>query len=774
MHAPSRSDSLPHPAAQHRSPSPARAATDPSLPAPGGPGMLSPAGEWAPWAKPRNRRGSIASLNSGVSGASAAPSQAAAAGSPLAGPQPGNRTPSPARPAPAPPPSAVCSAGEEADPARYPVDPTPDELAALYLRGKNRRKANYRDLKILGRGSEGTVKLALKVDTNEKVALKSMPKPNLPAGNPKSFTSSKQAEYDSRIKFERDIRRRYFAMRSHNGHPHLPRYLDMLETKEKFYIVTAICHGGTLQSYVAKNGGLMEEEDALYVVTILLRTLAYIHEHGITHRDLKPSNVFLREPDRLESMCIADFAGAFIDHDRSLAPSATRPELGTDSPLFPVVPTADPKAMKTITGTPFYLAPEIVQGKRYDSKVDMWSLGCIAYELLYGATPFQSCGSFDELFGRIARAAYEIPRDASLKVSDAAANFVRELLVPDPSHRPSAADALRHPWILGDGAPRRGRMRSGVQVFWREGGLETAVPASVGWAAGWTRPIADASGRPVPDAVLSARTTPRRATSSCCTEGDGELRAVPGPDGWFAAWVRRGRYTDAKVVGPADSPALPVLLRDTVGCGLGDRAVERDPALPRLCPDSADGDISPCRSASPATLGGSPAVDGKWTRFPRFPPALLENLIETMLFCFYGQCRHPTCLHALPPLLVPSPAEREPHLLRASPESDRLRLYLARLLILLPVGPGHVEIAADYVRRLRRRLDALPAPTPQFSRTWKSHYLVLLVALVLARKFADDGAAPRMSRWAEAGGFRKEVLVQAEREMLDMLGWELS
>ncbi|KAI9033008.1 hypothetical protein DFJ74DRAFT_701167 [Hyaloraphidium curvatum] len=90
-------------------------------------------------------------------------------------------------------------------------------------------------------------------------------------------------------------------------------------------------------------------------------------------------------------------------------------------------------------------------------------------------------------------------------------------------------------------------------------------------------------------------------------------------------------------------------------------------------------------------------------------------------------------------------------------------------------SPLHVAMAASYVLRLRRRLDAGPdAAAAASSRTWGWHSLVLVVSLMLARKFADDGLEPGAALWAEAGGFPRRPVVAGEREMLGMLGWDLS
>ncbi|KAI9012416.1 kinase-like domain-containing protein [Hyaloraphidium curvatum] len=346
--------------------------------------------------------------------------------------------------------------------------------AEIYEHGRHRRK-HYTDRKILGSGAEGTVKIALAA-SGEKVAVKSMVKPPLPKGVDKVFgrlTGAAKKAADARAEFERGLRQRISAMKQHNNHPHLPVYLEFFETEDKFYIVSQVCRGGDLGKYIKDRGGYLPEDEALYITTTLLRTLAYLHDHGITHRDLKPSNIFFYRKNDLDSIRIADFTGAFIDETVSAAVSYD------DGPLDPAA-FAKPsgKMMIALTGTPFYLAPDVIRGTGYTSKVDVWSLGCVAYEMLFGETPFAFSPDVAALFRRVLAGDYHIPAGHPNAISEEAVSFVRGLLQVDPARRPSAGEALRHPWIVGAQDPQKHMKRvfSGVEVFIRadSGELTTA------------------------------------------------------------------------------------------------------------------------------------------------------------------------------------------------------------------------------------------------------------------------------------------------------------
>lgn len=176
-----------------------------------------------------------------------------------------------------------------------------------------------------------------------------------------------------------------------------------------------------------ESGGPFTERSAALVIATILNALMYIHEHGIVHRDVKPANLLMSDDSENASLVLVDFGSSFSGKSSKA--------YGTDGK----------EAMKTIAGTPFYLAPEIVKGQTYNEKVDIWSVGCIAYQLLCGQTPFQAARGFQELYSRIQRAEFSFPTD--LPISDLAKDFIKSLLIVDPAHRPTALQAMGHPWF---------------------------------------------------------------------------------------------------------------------------------------------------------------------------------------------------------------------------------------------------------------------------------------------------------------------------------------
>ena len=163
-----------------------------------------------------------------------------------------------------------------------------------------------------------------------------------------------------------------------------------------------------------------DEETAKREVKQIIAALRYCHSKGIVHRDLKPENLLYStgEPDAVVKL--ADFGLAKICKEDQL--------------------------MKTACGTPGYVAPEILSKKKYDEKVDVWSLGVITYILLCGFPPFYHNNNA-VLFKKIKRGEYEFPDPYWCNVSEEAKDFIKKILVVKPDKRISLDELLKHPWL---------------------------------------------------------------------------------------------------------------------------------------------------------------------------------------------------------------------------------------------------------------------------------------------------------------------------------------
>jgi len=208
------------------------------------------------------------------------------------------------------------------------------------------------------------------------------------------------------------------------NHPNIVRLRQVFDTPKVFYMVMELMTGGELFDRIVQKSKYGEAEAAT-LIRKLADALAYCHSRGIVHRDLKPENLLYTDETDNAEIKIADFGLAKLLNQSQI--------------------------MATACGTPGYVAPEILDGKPYTEKVDCWSLGVIAYIILCGFPPF-----YDEnnaaLFAQIKAASYDFPSPYWDGVSNGAKDLIRKLLVLDPTKRLSAADILKHNWVVNGGS----------------------------------------------------------------------------------------------------------------------------------------------------------------------------------------------------------------------------------------------------------------------------------------------------------------------------------
>jgi calcium-dependent protein kinase len=160
----------------------------------------------------------------------------------------------------------------------------------------------------------------------------------------------------------------------------------------------------------------------------MLRAVAYLHGMNICHRDLKPEN-FLCENEKP------------VDDPQNMVKII---DFGVSRRYTPGT------MMKTRVCTPYYVAPEVVNGK-YNELCDMWSMGVILYILLSGSPPFYGQGD-EEIIKNVQRGVYYLEDEPWPDVSDSAKDLIAKLLVKNLDKRFSANAALDHPWILQEAA----------------------------------------------------------------------------------------------------------------------------------------------------------------------------------------------------------------------------------------------------------------------------------------------------------------------------------
>jgi aurora kinase len=250
--------------------------------------------------------------------------------------------------------------------------------------------------KPLGRGKFGNVYLAREKQSGYIVALKVLFKNQLQESN-----------------VEHQLRRE-IEIQSHLRHPNILRLYGYFYDESRVYLILEFAAKGELYKELQKCKYFNEQRTATYIKA-LTKALTYCHAKHVIHRDIKPENLLLGLHGELK---IADFGWSVH------APNSRR---------------------KTLCGTLDYLPPEMLEGRDHDSTVDVWSLGVLCYEFLFGDPPFEAAGH-SETYKRIRTVDLRFP--SHRPVSDGAKDLVRKLLMKDPKERMDLEKIFTHPWIM--------------------------------------------------------------------------------------------------------------------------------------------------------------------------------------------------------------------------------------------------------------------------------------------------------------------------------------
>lgn len=256
---------------------------------------------------------------------------------------------------------------------------------------------DYEFDKELGAGGYGKVYSALHKKSGLKRAVKVI----------------KKAEVENHDTFKNEI-----SLLMSMDHPNIIKLYEVYETEDFVYLVTEVCEGGELFFYITKTTHLTENEVAL-VMRQIFAALGYCHANNVCHRDIKPENFMLKFENDPGSIKLIDFGLAEKVNDGEM--------------------------MKDPNGTPYYIAPEIIDGK-YDHRVDNWSLGVIMYVMLSGCPPFFGKNN-KEILKSVLKAIYTFNLKPFKTCSDEVKDLISKLLVKDPNKRFTAQQAYNHPWV---------------------------------------------------------------------------------------------------------------------------------------------------------------------------------------------------------------------------------------------------------------------------------------------------------------------------------------
>ena len=197
------------------------------------------------------------------------------------------------------------------------------------------------------------------------------------------------------------------------NHPHCLRLKNHFEDDNNFYLVMPLATKGQLYRILRKFKKF-DERTAAQILRETISALQYLHSFNppIIHRDIKPENLLLNEGGRI---LLADFGWSNF---------------------------SDGGIRKTFCGTPEYIAPEMLSKKGHDTRVDIWSVGVLMFELLSGYSPFVAKNN-QELYQNIRRLKIQWPKD----MQPLAKNLIGKILKLNPLDRPSLQEILEHQWF---------------------------------------------------------------------------------------------------------------------------------------------------------------------------------------------------------------------------------------------------------------------------------------------------------------------------------------
>ncbi|OHT05481.1 RAC family serine/threonine-protein kinase like protein [Tritrichomonas foetus] len=245
---------------------------------------------------------------------------------------------------------------------------------------------------VIGRGFYGKVMLVKNKATGEHFAMKTIHKNRL-------FATKKVYTV---------INERNILVKA--NHPFIVQLYYSFQTETKFYFILEYAPGGELFKRLKENLKLSLCEARLYLAEIGL-ALEYLHSIGVVYRDLKTENILLDDDGHIK---ITDFG---LSKDISTENEHTA----------------------SFCGTPEYIAPEIIARDAYTYSVDWWSFGVLAYEMLYGCTPFYSTNR-NRLMQSILRDEITFPRGATAVQKD----FISKFLKKNPEQRAKFEDMKTH------------------------------------------------------------------------------------------------------------------------------------------------------------------------------------------------------------------------------------------------------------------------------------------------------------------------------------------
>lgn len=273
---------------------------------------------------------------------------------------------------------------------------TPARFPGSSKRGSSKSLNDYQLGDSLGKGAFGQVYRALNWATGETVAVKEIQLSNIP--------KAELGEIMSEIDLLKNL-----------NHPNIVKYKGFVKTRDYLYIILEFCENGSLHNICKRFGKFPENLVAVYISQVL-GGLVYLHDQGVIHRDIKGANILTNKDGTVK---LADFGVA----------SNTTTGVVSDA---------------AVVGSPYWMAPEVIEQSGATTASDIWSVGCLVIELLEGHPPYHTLEPMPALFRIVQDDCPPIPDGASPIVKD----FLYHCFQKDCNLRISAKKLLKHPWML--------------------------------------------------------------------------------------------------------------------------------------------------------------------------------------------------------------------------------------------------------------------------------------------------------------------------------------
>ena len=221
------------------------------------------------------------------------------------------------------------------------------------------------------------------------------------------------------------------------NHPNVVKIKTVTKTKKHFYLVMELCNGGELKKaldkYKLKYGKAFSEEIVQYLMRQIMDAMNYLHSRKIMHRDIKLENILLNyenEEDK-NNLNIMKATVKIVDFGFAICLKGNLTQSIVGNPL-----NMDPLILKKLT------SHGKIKKLGYDTKVDVWSLGSICYEMLIGKPAFDA-EDIDELVDKIEKGDYKVPNNVSKEI----VSFLNGMLQYDPTIRQSTAQLINHVFL---------------------------------------------------------------------------------------------------------------------------------------------------------------------------------------------------------------------------------------------------------------------------------------------------------------------------------------